>query len=171
VDVRRLEEVAGLEAYRAVVVGAPMIMGWHRAAVKFVKRNQRALSRVPVAYFFTARSLTLTGETAVDGIPVSVDATLAKPPRAAHRLSFRERYATVTNYLRPVLKAAPLVRPLNAAFFCGKLEMYRLKPLQMLFVLLVIQAVPGGVHNWPFIREWAAGLRPEFSAAEPAPTD
>ncbi len=32
VDVRRLEEVTSLEGYQAVVVGAPMILGWHRAA-------------------------------------------------------------------------------------------------------------------------------------------
>jgi hypothetical protein len=37
-----------------------------------------------------------------------------------------------------------------------------LKLLQMLFVLLVIQAQPGDRRNWPVIREWAAGLRTQL---------
>jgi menaquinone-dependent protoporphyrinogen oxidase len=162
VDVRRLEEVTSLESYTAVVVGGPMIMGWHSAAVKFVKKHQRALSQVPVAYFLTAMSLTQTGETSVDAVPIFVDAMLAKAPKNAARLSFQERYATVTNYLRPVLKAAPPVKPVSVGFFGGKLELYRLNLLQKLFVLLAIQAQPGDFRHWPVIREWAAGLRTEL---------
>ncbi len=160
VDVRRVEEVTGLDSYTAVVVGGPMILGWHRTAVKFVKEHQQALSRVPVAYFLTAMSLTQTGETSVDGAPIYVDAKLAKAPKDAARLSFRERYATATNYLRPVLNAAPSVKPVSAGFFGGKLELYRLNLWQKLFVLLIIQAQPGDFRHWPVIREWAAGLRP-----------
>jgi menaquinone-dependent protoporphyrinogen IX oxidase len=159
VDVCRMEEVTTLEDYTAVVIGAPMIVGWHRAALKFVKTHQQALSRVPVAYFFTAVNLTQTGETNIDKVPVCLDPALAKPPQKANRLSFKERYALPANYLRPALKAAPLVKPVSVAFFNGKLELYRLKWWQVLFVLLVIQAKPGGYHNMPFIREWAAGLR------------
>jgi menaquinone-dependent protoporphyrinogen oxidase len=159
VEVRRLEEVTSLDPYAAVVVGGPMIMGWHSAAVKFVKKHQRALSQVPVAYFLTAMSLTQTGETSVDATPIYVDTLLVKAPKDAARLSFRERYATATNYLRPVLKAAPLVKPVSVGFFGGKLELYRLNLWQKLFVLLVIQAQPGDFRHWPVIREWAAGLR------------
>ena len=38
-------------------MGGPMIMGWHREAVSFVRKQQLALSRVPVAYFLMAMSL------------------------------------------------------------------------------------------------------------------
>jgi menaquinone-dependent protoporphyrinogen oxidase len=159
VDVRRIEEIADLESYTAVVVGGPMIMGWHKAAVKFVKKHQQALGQVPVAYFLTAMSLTQTGETSIGATPLCIDPMLAKAPKNANRLSLKERYATVTNYLRPVLRSAPQVRPVSIALFGGKLEFYRLKLLQMLFVLLVIQAQPGDRRNWPVIREWADGLR------------
>ena len=159
VDVRRLEEITDLESYTAVVIGGPMIMGWHKAAVRFVKTHRQALSQVPVAYFLTAMSLTQTGEVSIDAIPLCVDPMLAKAPKNANRLSFRERYATVTNYLRPVLRSAPRVKPVSIALFGGKLEFYRLKLLQMLFVMLIIQAQPGDRRNWPAIREWAAGLR------------
>jgi menaquinone-dependent protoporphyrinogen IX oxidase len=159
VDIRRLEEVDDIAAYMAVVVGGPMIMGWHKAALKFLKKHQAALSRVPVAYFFTAKNLTDTGQTSVEGIPVDLDPTLAKPPKKPGRLSFKERYALVENYLRPTLQTAPAVKPVRAGFFAGRLDLYRLKWWQTLFVLLIIQAQPGGSHNTAYIKAWAANLR------------
>jgi menaquinone-dependent protoporphyrinogen oxidase len=169
VDVRRLEEVGSVEPYSAVVIGAPMIVGWHRAALGFVKRHRQALSRVPVAYFFTAMSLTQTNERCVGTTPVSVDAGVAKPPHNANRLSLHERYSTVSNYLRPALKAAPSVQPVSAGFFGGKLELFRLKPLQMLFVMLVIRAQPGDYRDWAFIRAWATQLRTALQPGERIP--
>jgi menaquinone-dependent protoporphyrinogen IX oxidase len=168
VDVRRIEEIVDLESYTAVVVGGPMIMGWHRAAMKFVKKHQQALSQVPVAYFLTAMSLTQTGETSIGAIPLCIDPMLAKAQKNANRVGLKERYATVTNYLRPVLRSAPQVQPVSIALFGGKLEFYRLKLLQMLFVMLIIQAEPGDRRNWTVIREWAAGLRPQLLKSPPA---
>jgi menaquinone-dependent protoporphyrinogen oxidase len=165
VEVRRLEEVQDLSPYAAVVVGGPMILGWHRAALKFLKKHQQALSRVPVAYFFTAISLTRTGETHLNGVPIQVDPGLAKEAQNQARLSFRERYATVGRYLGPALRAAPLVKPVSVGFFAGKLDYSRLNLLQMLFVMLIIQAQPGDRRNWPAIKAWAASLSAPFTAS------
>lgn len=159
-DVLRLEDVTAIEAYDAVVIGAPMILGWHRRARQFVHRHRQALSGRPVAYFCTAMSLTATGETYLERIPVCVDPELAKPPQNSQRLSFRERYATLPNYLRPMLKAGQPIRPVSFGVFGGKLEMFRLKWWQMLFVMIIIRATPGDRRNWDVIREWAAGLKP-----------
>jgi menaquinone-dependent protoporphyrinogen IX oxidase len=159
-QVLRLEEVTSLDGYDAVVVGAPMIMGWHGAAVKFIKQHQSVLSRVPVAYFLTAMSLTQTNETSVGSIPIYVDPALANPPKNVKRLSLKEWYATVTRYLQPVLNAAPSVKPVSVGLFGGKLELFRLPLWQMLFVMLIIQAQPGDFRNWSAIRGWAASLRP-----------
>ena len=159
VDVLRLEEMDDIAAYTAVVVGGPMIVGWHKAALKFLKKHQTALSRIPTAYFFTAKNLTDTGQTSVEGVPVDLDPTLAKPPKKPGRLSFKERYALVENYLRPALQTAPTVKPVRVGFFAGRLDMYRLKWWQTLFVLLIIQAQPGGSHNTPYIKAWADSLR------------
>lgn len=158
VEVHSLEQVEDLSPYTAVVVGGPMILGWHRGAVKFLKQHQQALSRVPVAYFFTAMSLTRTGETQLDGVPLNFDPNLLKAPKNPARLSFRERYATVKRYLGPVLKQAPQIRPVSTAFFAGKVDYTRLKPLQMLFVMLIIGAQPGDRRNWLAIRGWADSL-------------
>jgi menaquinone-dependent protoporphyrinogen IX oxidase len=164
VEVQRVEEVTSLEPFSAVVVGAPMIMGWHRAALKFIRKHKRELSQVPVAYFFTARSLTKLDETEINGIPISVDPQLAKPPADPNHLTFRENYSTVKNYLQPALKAARAVMPVSVAFFGGILSMVNLKWFQTIFVLLVVQAKPGGSHNLPFIREWVVNIREKLLA-------
>lgn len=162
VEVARLEEIRSVDEYETVIVGAPMIVGWHRSATAFLKKHQDALSKKKVAYFFTAMSLTETGEKEVDGVPLLVDDELTAPPKNPQRLNFKENYATVTNYLRPVLKAAPLVKPLSAAFFGGKLEMFRLVWYQAIFVMLIIQARPGDRRNWPVIKAWAQNLKKEL---------
>jgi hypothetical protein len=117
-----------------------------------------------------ARSLTQTNETQVAGVPLVVDPKLPQSPKRADRLSYRERYATVGNYLRPVLKAAPHVKPVSVGFFGGRLDMYRLKLWQKLFVLLIIQAQPGGSLNLPYIKDWAASLREDLSIQDHSPS-
>jgi menaquinone-dependent protoporphyrinogen oxidase len=159
VDVRLIDEVTAVEGYDAVVVGAPMIMGWHRTAVKFVKKYQQGLSKGKVAYFITAMSLTQIENRNSRETAIFVDSRLAKPPNDPNRLSFRERYATVDEYLQSILKAAPALKPVSVAFFGGKLDLFRLRLWQRLFVLIIIQAQPGDYRNWPFIREWAANLK------------
>ncbi len=164
VETRRLEEVATIEPYAAVVIGAPMIVGWHRAAMKFVKRHQAALSRRPVAYFLTAMRLTLTGQQTAQDVPLAIDPALAMPPRNPDRLGLKERYASPAHYAGDALDAAPMVRPVSVAIFGGRLDLYKLKLLPMLFVMAIIQAQPGDRRNWPFIRAWAAGLPDSFRA-------
>ena len=158
VEVRRLEEVDDLEPYQAVLIGAPMILGWHKAALNFIKKNHRSLACKKVAYFCMAMSLTQGG--GGKSVPTSlwIDPDLSKPPRRPGKLSLKERYATVANYIAPMLKRAPDVKPLSIAFFGGKLELFRLKWWQILFVMVVVGAQPGDRRSWPAIREWAGSL-------------
>jgi menaquinone-dependent protoporphyrinogen oxidase len=162
VDVKRLEEVSDLSSYQAVVVGAPMILGWHRSALSFLKKHKQALAQKQTAYFATAMSLTRTDSAEVNGIPLWVDTELAKPPKNAQRYSLRERYALPSNYLSPMVSAAPGVKPVSVGFFGGKLELFRLPFLQMLFVMAIIQAQPGDLRNWTAVREWGVMLRTNF---------
>jgi len=158
VDVLPLGEVKGLDVYDGVVVGGPMIMGWHRAALGFLKKHREALQRIPLAVFVMAMSLTQTGETSVDGVPVEVDEKLPKSPEQEGRLNFRERYARLANYVRPILKATRPVKPVDIGVFGGRLEYGRLKWWAVLFVMVIIQAPAGDRRNWTAIRSWAAGL-------------
>ena len=158
VDVRPLAQVPSLDGYAAVVVGGPMIMGWHRPARAFLKRHRRELQDMPLAVFVTAMSLTDTGQTTVDGLPVFVDAKLPKPPAIAGRLNFRERYAQLSNYVRPILSAVQPARPVNVGVFGGRIEYGRLKWWAVLFAMVIIQAPAADRRNWEAIRQWAAGL-------------
>jgi menaquinone-dependent protoporphyrinogen oxidase len=162
VDVLPLNEVSDVGAYDGVVLGGPMIMGWHRAALRFLKKHHKAFQRVPVALFVMAMSLTQTGETSLDGVPVCVDENLPRPPTVEGRLNFRERYARLANYLRPILSAARPARPVTIGLFGGRLEYGRLKPWAVLFVMLIIQAPPRDRRNWAAIRSWAADLPAAF---------
>ena len=158
VDVLPLGEIKDLEAYNGVVVGGPMIMGWHRAALRFLRKNRRAFQRIPLAVFVMAISLTQTGEMRLDGVPVYVDEKLPKPPEKEERLNFRERYGRLANYLRPILMATRPVKPVSIGVFGGRLEYGRLKWWAVLFVMVIIQAQAGDRRNWTAIRSWAAGL-------------
>lgn len=158
VDVLPISEIDSLDGYDGVVVGGPMIMGWHRAALRFLKKHRKAFERIPLAVFVLAMSLTQTGETSVEGFPVYVDEELPKPPANQERLSFRERYARLPNYLRPILKATRPYKPASIGVFGGRLEYGRLKWWAVLFAMLVIQAPAGDRRNWTAIRSWADGL-------------
>lgn len=158
VDFLPLSEVRDLETYDGIVVGAPMIMGWHRGALRFLRKNRKAFQNIPLAIFVTAMSLTKTGETIVDGVPVYLDEKLPKPPQKEDSLNFRERYAQLGNYLRPILKATRPLKPASIGVFGGRLEYGRLKWWAVLFAMLVVQAPAGDRRNWTAIRSWAAGL-------------
>jgi menaquinone-dependent protoporphyrinogen IX oxidase len=155
-----MDQNSVLDSYDAVLIGAPMIFGWHAAAIHFLKKNQVILSRKKVAYFCTLLNLTQESITNAAGMPVFVDPRLAKPARNPAHLSLRERYASLANYLRPIQKTAPQIHPLQVAMLGGKLDLGKLNFIQLLFVLAVIRAQPGDFRNWPAIRQWAQEIIP-----------
>ncbi len=122
VDVLPLGEVKTLESYDGVVVGGPMIIGWHRAALGFLRKHRTTFQRIPLAVFVMAMSLTQTGETSIGGVPLAVDETLPKPPTEQGRLNFRERYARLSNYILPILKATRPAKPVNIGVFGGRVK-------------------------------------------------
>jgi len=158
VDQRPAAEAPGPAGYDAVVVGGPMIMGWHRQAIRYVKTHRGELEGLPMALFITAASLTDTSESDVDGVPIVKDPWLAKAPRDAAKLRYKERYALPQHYLGAVLKKADPVRPRSVAFFAGSLDLTTMNVFEKLFVLLVVGATPGDGRNWKAIRAWGAGL-------------
>ena len=158
VDQRPAAEAPGPASYDAVVVGGPMIMGWHRQAVRYVAKHRGELERLPTALFITAASLTETGESDVQGVPIVKDPWLVKAPRGAAKLRYKERYALPRHYLGDVLKKAAPVRPRSVAFFAGSLDLTTMNVFEKLFVLLVIGATPGDGRHFDYVREWGAGL-------------
>ncbi len=164
-EVLPLKQVVTLDGYSGVVIGGPMIAGWHRDAIGFVRRHRKEWSRVPLAVFVTAMSLTSTAATDIEGIPLCIDDALPKAPARPGHLTLRERYAQVANYARPIVNAARPGKPVGIAFFGGRLEYGRLPWWAVVFAMLIIQAPAGNKHNWPFIRSWAATLPAVFRGA------
>jgi menaquinone-dependent protoporphyrinogen oxidase len=146
--------------YDAVVIGGPMIMGWHKDAGRFLKRRAGELSGKPTALFITAASLTETGEEQIDGIPVTRDPWLVKEPRDPTKLGRKERYAVPRHYLEDALEAAPGLRPVAAAFFGGSLDLTKMNLFEKLFVMLAIRATPGDARNEKAVRAWAREITP-----------
>ena len=103
-EARAVGDAGSTAGFDAVVVGGPMVFGWHKDALKYVKARRDALAAVPVAYFITAASLTDDGSDAIDGVPVYKDSWLAKKPGDPAKLSYRQRYALPSHYLGDVLK-------------------------------------------------------------------
>ncbi len=158
VDILSIDQVASIDGYDGVVLGAPMILGWHRGALGFLKKHRNVFRKIPFAVFVMAMSLTKTGETSVNGVPVCIDEKLPKPPVIDGRLNWRERYARSSNYASPILAAIAPAKPLNIAFFGGKLDYGRLKWWAVLFAMVIVQAPAGDRRNWTAIRAWAANV-------------
>ena len=112
-DVLPISEIQEIQAYHGVVVGGPMIMGWHREALRFLKKHRKMLQKIPLAVFIMAMSLTKTGEMISDGVIVTVDEDLPKPPENEARLNFRERYARLEKYLAPIIRATRPEQPVS----------------------------------------------------------
>lgn len=144
--------------FDAVVIGAPMILGWHPAARRYLKRHQQQLAARPVALFACAMRLTRAPGETLPPLLLNLDDSLVSSPARAGRLTLKERFTTIAHYLRPMLGAAPQVKPVSVAFFNGKLETYRLKWWQAIFVMLVVQATPGDYRDWDCIQAWAGSL-------------
>jgi menaquinone-dependent protoporphyrinogen IX oxidase len=163
VDLKRISELEGVDEYDAAVIGAPMIVGWHRKAVRFIRLHQDRLSRIPVAYLMTALSLTDGGGgDKFGGIRITRDPALLKEPKLPGRLSFKERHSSLAGYLKPVLKRTRKVKPVAVGMFAGKLDYRKLKFLQMAFVMLLFAEKPRDYRDWDQIRGWAAEVRSAF---------
>ncbi len=158
VTLANIAEAEELTQYDSFVIGGPMILGWQREVRKFLAKNRSAIGEKPLALFATAMSLTDSGETQVEDVPVAVDPGLALAPLKAGHLSFKEKYAAIPNYVKPMLQAAGKNKPVSVALLGGRLDIYRLKPWATLFVMLIIQAKPGEKRNWEFIRAWAGQI-------------
>lgn len=157
-EVQPIPEIKNLGGYDSVVVGAPMIFGWHNFANKFVSQHAKELAGKKVAYFACAMRLTeILGES-LPPIPLVLDPNLAANPQKPGSLSIKERFTSTGYYLKPIQRAAPLVKPVSVAFFKGRLEMFRLKWWQAAFVMFIVQAPAGDYRDWEYIKSWGMSL-------------
>ena len=162
VAVRQISGGLRAEAYDAVIIGAPMIMGWHKDAVRFLKRNASALAARPTACFATAASLTEMPDPAT-AVPLFCDPWLVKAPRRADHLSFKERYASPDHYLRDITGEQHDVRFVGVALFGGSVDLTTMNILEKLFVMAIVGAKPGDLRNWEAIKGWSREMLPRLA--------
>lgn len=165
VDLKNIEDVKDLSSYGAAIVGAPMILGWHRDIVNFIVENQNALKQIPVAYFTTQLHLTKLPETELNGIPIFLDPKLAKSPSNPDKMNMSEKQGTPASCVGPALEKTPQVKPVSVGFFGGKLNYGTLKFLPKMFVKLIIRGVEGDYRNWDAIRVWVKEIHPKLVKA------
>lgn len=157
-EVKESRQVGSMAAYDSVIVGAPMILGWHSAARKFLRKRRSELSGKRVALFACALSLTRTPAASSSPVPLLLDPGLVKDPARTGKISLHESFTTLEYYLKPMLAAARGVKPISVAFFNGKLETYRLKWWQAAFVMVVVRATPGDYRDFELVKSWAKSL-------------
>ena len=159
-----MDEVKSMAGYDAVVLGAPMIVGWHRSALAFLRSRKAELESKPLALFLTGMALTDGPRPELGQIRLHLDEKLLEPSKKPGRLGFKESFTTIKHYLQPVLAVSP--KSLAAVgFFGGRMDFYRLKWYEALFVMVVVGAKPGEKRNWADIRAWAGGLPSLFNLA------
>jgi len=166
VDISPAKDVIELSPYGAVIVGSPILYGkWHSQSLKFLKRHQEALSRIPVAYFITC--MELLSEKKARDMAVYLDPSLGRPPQVVGKLSLFEKSHLISAFIDPVLKKVPQVKPFNVGFFRGKLNYSKLDFISLLlmkFIWLVYKRAPeGDFRNWEAIRSWVMSLRPALA--------
>jgi menaquinone-dependent protoporphyrinogen oxidase len=163
-DTQPIRTVTSLDGYSAVIVAAPMIIGWHREAQGFVAKFADRLASLPVAYCIMCYELTDTGEVAVQGVPVTLDPQFQAQRKEAGKLSFKEKQTTVAAYVQGPLKKAPGVKPVEVGIFKGAVDFSKLSLFPMLFVRLLIRAKQGDYRNWDAITAWVDEMCPKLAA-------
>ncbi|MFN8376811.1 MAG: flavodoxin domain-containing protein [Anaerolineae bacterium] len=139
VEVRPMQEVKDLSAYRAVVAGsAVQDRQWLPEAMQFMRANQAALAQKPFAAFMVCMTMTMKNET------------------------YRQ---AVKDWLQPV---RALVKPVSEGFFAGVLDISKIPSFadRLKFRISVALGVwsEGDHRDWNAIRAWAVQLKPLLSA-------
>lgn len=162
VTVESVTRLDGVDGYDALLLGGPVIFGWHALAELFLQKHQAALSGLPVAWFITCGMLTDPGApdaptTAIDGVPVFLDPQHAQPRRATLNplALLKQRSTTPHAYLRPTLKKFPALRPVSVAFLGGKVDYATLGVTQKTILRYAVRAEAGDFRHWDVIRAWA----------------
>ena len=155
VSVCGLKQAQNLQTYDAIILGAPMMRELHPGLVKYIQKNQQHLADKPVALFITCLRLTDTRKSDFNGIPVFTDQELVRSPQNIDHMTFIERKTSFDTYLFATFESMPWFKPAQIAFFGGALNFRKLKLIQILFVLLLLQFKSVDKRNWNAIKEWS----------------
>jgi menaquinone-dependent protoporphyrinogen oxidase len=131
VDIQPLRNVRSLAEYRAVVMGAPLLMfHWHKDALQFLARHRKDLTERPVAVF-------ALGPT--------------------HDPYEAQEWQDSRDQLNKELARFPWFKPAALEMFGGQYDPAKLRfPLN----LFAGKEPASDLRDWAAIRAWAAALKP-----------
>ena len=140
VDIMRMQDVADVSPYRAVIAGSAIRAGkWLPEAMEFIQTQKSVLAQKPVAAFLVCM-------------------TLAMPKAEEYR-------PHVTTWLDPV-KA--IIKPVSEGLFAGSLDIREITSFadRLKFRLSVMFGVwkEGDHRDWDAIGKWAESLVPLLNA-------
>jgi hypothetical protein len=140
------------ERYDAVVLGAPMILGWHDPARRFVRKHQAELAARRTALFACAMRLTRASRETLPPVPLALDETLVADEVKPGSLNIKERF----NHHRvlPQINAAIGRESGQRGIFQRQAGDVPPEMWQAAFVMVVVQATPGDYRDWDAIRSW-----------------
>jgi len=128
-ELAALKEIRSLDGYRAVIMGAPLLMfRWHRDARRFLARFQKALAGLPVAVFALG--------------PMTPDK--------------EQEFVEARAQLDKELLNYPDFKPVDIQIFGGKFDLSKMGFPMNLFMK---NTAPSDIRDWNAIRAWAAGLK------------
>ncbi|MBN2393312.1 MAG: flavodoxin domain-containing protein [Anaerolineae bacterium] len=135
VDVRDVNAVRALAAYRAVIVGTPVHTGRiPRELTRFIKRNAATLATLPVAYFVVCLAI-------AEDTP--------------------EHRQEALGYLATLYRSAPVVKPVDTALFAGAVltdtQEFAQLPRHVRLPIKFMGKTPDR-RDWDAIRGWATAL-------------
>lgn len=133
IDLQPAKQVRSLDAYRAVVLGAPLYMfHWHKDALNFLSRHRKALAQKPIAIF-------------------------ALGPVNSVEKEFTDARAMLDKDLAKFTWLAPVVTEI----FGGKMEPAKFRfPYNLIPAMNKLPA--SDIRDWAAIRTWASGLTTKF---------
>ncbi|MBN2086665.1 MAG: hypothetical protein JW748_15735 [Anaerolineales bacterium] len=131
VDVQPAGKVRTLDSYRAVVLGAPLIMyRWHADARRFLARHRKALARRPVAVFALG------------------------PTHVPHD---EKEWSDSRAQLDKVLAEYAWLKPVALELFGGRFDP---KDLRFPLNWMAGSEPATDIRDWEAVRAWAGKIRP-----------
>ncbi|MEW5717922.1 MAG: flavodoxin domain-containing protein [Chloroflexota bacterium] len=129
VDLQPAKQVRSLDAYRAVVLGAPLFMfHWHKDALNFLARHRKALAQKPIAIFALG--------------PVN---------------NVEKEFVDARAMLDKELAKFPAFAPIDIQMFGGKMEPAKFRfPYNLIPAMNKLPA--SDIRDWAAIRAWASDL-------------
>jgi menaquinone-dependent protoporphyrinogen oxidase len=135
VDLVPVTEASAVNGYQAVVIGSAVNGAqWLPEAVEFVKANQAALNRVPVALF------------------------------TVHMMNFGNEAKYVKRRHAYLSEVRPLINPVDEAFFGGVAAVSDSDGRFARWIYKRFGGQTGDRRDWDAIRAWAGALPAKFEA-------